>query len=231
MVAKSKELLKYRKKREISESLAAPAAVAAFECKTTAPCHKTSAHGIAALAVNPADANVVATAGADGSVALFDAAKGKRASLLTGHSKKCTDVAWVGGALLSSSADGTVKLWNGAKCAATMGGVHTGEVVGISVHPTNAYACSIGGGHFQSTHPRTHPRTFNSQSFTDISRRRRRRIAELNTVSSLSQSNVRPTVYTPPRVYRVLYEQTVSPPMSDRPYTADRMNHVCQYLG
>jgi hypothetical protein len=39
------ELLKYRKKREISESLASPAAVAAMSCKTTAPCHKTSAHG------------------------------------------------------------------------------------------------------------------------------------------------------------------------------------------
>jgi hypothetical protein len=38
-----------------------------------------------------------------------------------------------------------VKLWNGGKCAATMSGVHTGEVVGVSVHPTNAYACSIGG--------------------------------------------------------------------------------------
>ena len=69
--------------------------------------------GIAALAVNPMDTNVVATAGADGSIALFDAAKGKRASLLTGHSKKCTDVAWVGGGdgsavLLSASADKTV---------------------------------------------------------------------------------------------------------------------------
>lgn len=149
MVAKSKELLKYRKKREVSESLASPAAVAAMECKATAPCHKTSSHGIAALAVNPSDPNVVATAGADGSIALFDAGKGKRASLLTGHGKKCTDVAWVASGdgpsvLLSASADKTVKLWNGDKCAATMSGVHSGEVVGISVHPTNAYACSIG---------------------------------------------------------------------------------------
>lgn len=152
MVAKSKELLKYRKKREVSESLASAAAVAAMTCKTTAPCHKTSAHGIAALAVNPSDPNVVATAGADGSIALYDAGKGKRASLLTGHGKKCTDLAWAasGGdgdgsaVLVSASADRTVKVWSGGKCVATMSGVHDGEVVGVSVHPTNAYATSIG---------------------------------------------------------------------------------------
>mmetsp|Transcript_14412 Transcript_14412/g.35160 ORF Transcript_14412/g.35160 Transcript_14412/m.35160 type:complete len:503 (-) Transcript_14412:916-2424(-) len=149
MVTKSKELLKYRKKREVSESLASSDAVGAMTCKTTAPCHKTTSAGIGAVAVNPADTTMIATAGADGSIALFDAGKGKRVSQLTGHTKRCTDVAWVSGGdgpsvLISSSADKTVKLWNGAKCAATMPGVHKGEVVGISVHPTQAYACSIG---------------------------------------------------------------------------------------
>mmetsp|Transcript_3397 Transcript_3397/g.7959 ORF Transcript_3397/g.7959 Transcript_3397/m.7959 type:complete len:507 (+) Transcript_3397:268-1788(+) len=147
MVEKSKELLKYRKKREISESLATPEAVAALGCKTTAPVHKTSAHGIAAIAVHPADTTMVATAGADGSIALFNAAKGMRASLLTGHGKKVTGIAWVGGAdadaLLSCSADKTVKLWAGTKCVATMDGVHKGEVAAVTVHPTAAYAASI----------------------------------------------------------------------------------------
>jgi WD40 repeat protein len=87
MVNKSKDLLKSRKKREVSATLSAPDAVAAMGCKVTAPCHKTSAHAIHAIAV-AADAKTVATAGADGSVALFDVSKGKRASLLTGHSKK-----------------------------------------------------------------------------------------------------------------------------------------------
>ena len=146
MVAKSKELLKWRKKREISESLATSEAVAKMSSSETAPCHKTAAHGISAIAVNPVDANVVATAGADGTVALFDVAKGKRSgACLSGHGKKCTDVAWVEeNILLSSSADGTVKLWNGHACKATMAGVHTKEVVGVSVHPTKSYALSVG---------------------------------------------------------------------------------------
>ena len=145
MTAKSKELSKARKKREISSTLASPEDVGKMEVGTTAPCHATKAKGIRAIHVNPSNANEVATGGADGSLALFDAAKGKRGALMTGHKKAVTDVAFAGDAVLTSSADKTIKIWRGGAEAAAVAGVHEGEVVAVSAHPTNAYAVSIGG--------------------------------------------------------------------------------------
>lgn len=145
MTAKSKELSKARKKREISPTLASGEDIGKMEVGTTAPCHATKAKGIRAIRVNPANADEVATGGADGSLALFDAAKGKRGALMTGHKKAVTDVAYAGDAILTSSADKTVKIWRGGAEAAAVAGVHEGEVVAVSAHPTNAYAVSIGG--------------------------------------------------------------------------------------
>ena len=145
MTAKSKELSKARKKREISSTLASPEDVGKMDVRTTAPCHATKAKGIRAIRVNPSNADEVATGGADGSLALFDAAKGKRGALMTGHKKAVTDVAFAGDAVLTSSADKTVKIWRGGAEAAAVAGVHEGEVVAVSAHPTNAYAVSIGG--------------------------------------------------------------------------------------
>lgn len=145
MTAKSKELSKARKKREISSTLASPEDVGKMDVGTTAPCHATKAKGIRAIRVNPSNADEVATGGADGSLALFDAAKGKRGALMTGHKKAVTDVAFAGDAVLTSSADKTIKIWRGGAEAAAVAGVHEGEVVAVSAHPTNAYAVSIGG--------------------------------------------------------------------------------------
>ena len=144
MAAKAKELSKARKKREISPSLTPADGIAAFSCATTAPCHPTKCKGIAAVAVNPSDGDVVATGGSDGSVALFDASKGKRASQLAGHKKRVRGLAWAGEALLSASADKTVRVWRGETCAATMDGAHEGEISAVSAHPTGAYAVSFG---------------------------------------------------------------------------------------
>ena len=145
MTAKSKELSKARKKREISSTLASPEDVGKMDVGTTAPCHATKAKGIRAIRVNPSNADEVATGGADGSLALFDAAKGKRGALMTGHKKAVTDVAFAGDVVLTSSADKTIKIWRGGAEAAAVAGVHEGEVVAVSAHPTNAYAVSIGG--------------------------------------------------------------------------------------
>ena len=145
MTAKSKELSKARKKREISPTLASAEDIGKMEVGATAPCHATKAKGIRAVCVNPLNADEVATGGADGSLALFDAAKGKRGALMTGHKKAVTDVAYAGDAILTSSADKTVKIWRGGAEVAALAGVHEGEVVAVSAHPTNAYAVSIGG--------------------------------------------------------------------------------------
>ena len=123
MTAKSKELSKARKKREISPTLASAEDIGKMEVGATAPCHATKAKGIRAIRVNPLNADEVATGGADGSLALFDAAKGKRGALMTGHKKAVTDVAYAGDAILTSSADKTVKIWRGgAEVAAARGG-------------------------------------------------------------------------------------------------------------
>jgi pre-mRNA-processing factor 19 len=145
MTSKSKELSKGRKKREISPDLATPEAIASMSVGSNAPCHATKAKGIHAIRVNPNDANEVATGGADGSVALFDAAKGKRATLMTGHKKAVTDIAFAGEVILTSSVDKTVKIWADGSEKASVAGVHEGEVTAVSAHPTNAYAVSIGG--------------------------------------------------------------------------------------
>ena len=145
MTAKSKELSKARKKREISSTLASPEDVGKMDVGTRPRRATRPGEG------HPRDppplepATTVATGGADGSLALFDAAKGKRGALMTGHEKAVTDVAFAGDAVLTSSADKTVKIWRGGAEAAAVAGVHEGEVVAVRAHPTNAYAVSIGG--------------------------------------------------------------------------------------
>ena len=95
MAAKAKELSKARKKREISPSLTPADGIAAFSCATTAPCHPPSARDRRRRG-EPLDGNVVATGGSDGSVALFDASKGKRVSQLAQHKKRVRGLAWAG---------------------------------------------------------------------------------------------------------------------------------------
>ena len=54
-------------------------------------------------------------------------------------------LAWADGeALLSASADKTLRVWRGETCAATMDGAHEGEIAAVSAHPTGAYAVSFG---------------------------------------------------------------------------------------
>ena len=148
--SKSAELSKMRKKRETAPSLSSPEAIKLYDLKLASPCHKTSTHGIYSLALNPGTPAIVATAGADGTLALFDASVGKRSTLLTGHGKRINSVAWAGSNLLvSGSNDKLVKVWRQEssgtyKCTSTIKDVHNNDVVAVSTHPTNTYACSVG---------------------------------------------------------------------------------------
>ena len=150
LTSKSEELSNRRKQREIGASLSSSEAMQAYVQKTASPCHKTSTRGIYSLVLNPFVPTTIATAGADGSIALFDAGKGKRRALLTGHLKRTNSVSWAGSnTLLSGSNDKCVKIWHEESdgkylCVATMKDVHAKDVVSVSTHPTNTYACSVG---------------------------------------------------------------------------------------
>jgi len=153
LTAKSAELSKMRKKREISPGVASPEDIAAYELLGSYPVHATRKGGIHSLAVSPTNDAVVASAGGDTTVQLFDCAAQQTLASLTGHSKKVLDVAFVGSqkVIASSSADKTVRLWRqGAaedapyECAAVIedGGE---DVVAVKVHPTNDYMLTANG--------------------------------------------------------------------------------------
>ena len=148
MTARAKELQKARKSRTVADSLAKPEDLAKMAAKpSSAPCHPTKCKGILCVAPDPSDANALATAGADGSVAVFDVAKGKRARQIAAHKKRVKSAAWCGAnVLLTGSADGSMKVWraDSGACAATVDGTHTGEIVSVAAHPTHAYAVTFG---------------------------------------------------------------------------------------
>jgi pre-mRNA-processing factor 19 len=72
MVEVNAVLSKGRKKRPISESLAAQEDISSLTLSGSFPLHKTTAGGIAALDLNPQQESVVASAGADATVQVFD---------------------------------------------------------------------------------------------------------------------------------------------------------------
>ena len=84
-------------------------AVKVWDLKKAIESHRidtgTPAHSVAI------DRGVIAIAGGDGHVRLFDLAKNDFRSPLEGHSDAVNDVCWLNGGLLSAGADGLVKLW------------------------------------------------------------------------------------------------------------------------
>lgn len=74
VAAANSALSKGRKKRAISETLATPEAIEGYALRGSYPMHRTTAGGINCLDLQPSNPNVVATAGNDGAVKLFDLA-------------------------------------------------------------------------------------------------------------------------------------------------------------
>ncbi|KAL4431421.1 hypothetical protein ABPG75_006677 [Micractinium tetrahymenae] len=150
LTACSNELSKGRKKRAISPTVATPDDIAGFSLQSSIPLHKTSKGGILAIDLSPASEAVVATAGADASVQLFDRSSDRVLASLEGHGKKVNDVKFVGSqeVLASASSDRTTKLWRaegeGYACAATFS-EQGGEVVSVCVHPSNNYLVTAAG--------------------------------------------------------------------------------------
>jgi len=161
---KHKELSRPRKKRVVSSATAGAAAVAALaEVHSYTP-HAAAKPGICALAAAPggdaADGALVLTGGVDGAMLLFDGGAGRVVARCEGgHTKRVTGVAFhaTRDALLSASADATVKLWVGANAGSGGGSArsseygvaaelraHSKEVAAVAAHPLGDYALSFG---------------------------------------------------------------------------------------
>jgi pre-mRNA-processing factor 19 len=88
-------LSKGRKKRAISESLATTEDLQNSSVIGSHPLHQTTQGGIVALDINPESPHVLATAGLDSTVQIFDHVQARILGSLQGHSKRLTSVAYV----------------------------------------------------------------------------------------------------------------------------------------
>jgi WD40 repeat protein len=100
--------------------------------------HEGSGGGnVRAVALSP-DATLVATAGTDGTVLIWDRATCRELHKLTGHTGWVWDVAFgpKGGFLVTAGADKTVRLWDVAtgRLLLTVTG-HTAELTGVDISP------------------------------------------------------------------------------------------------
>lgn len=137
------QLSKSRKKRAIPDTLATPEQLGTASVLGSHPLHKTTQGGIVSIDANPETPSVLATAGLDATIQIFDTAQSRVLGSLEGHSKRLTAVAYASpNVLLSSSADKTTRIWSGQggsySCSATLKD-HSGEVVGVTVHPSRKF--------------------------------------------------------------------------------------------
>jgi len=167
----------YRKKRIISSTVATPDQLSSqLKLSSTAPLHQTSKGGINFIAVStfvsppssPDDNKnsvpvLVATAGNDTTVRVYEPSSGREVTSLRGHSKKVLSTSFLGNnqtnVIITGAADGTSRIWRqedggggGGKyeCAHTFQhGTGTGvSVVATPVHATGNYYLSAGSdGH------------------------------------------------------------------------------------
>ena len=138
----AKDLSGPRKKRTVSSTLASTDDIGEYNALLTHAVHKTTSGGINAVTFKPDNDNIIATAGNDSTVAIFDKSTSQRVQQLSGHSKKVHDVKFVGDDILSAGADKIVKLWGADGKDKAVFSEHTGDVTSISVHPSNMYFVS-----------------------------------------------------------------------------------------
>lgn len=150
LAAVSAALSKGRKKRAVPPTVATPEDVAAYALRGAHALHKTTQGGINALDLHPRNPNIVATAGNDATVMLFDVAAAREVGALKGHGKKVTSVQFASPeVLLSASVDKSAIIWRSADGGASFSKAaslshHGGEVVAVSVHPGGHYFVTAG---------------------------------------------------------------------------------------
>ncbi|KAL3134881.1 hypothetical protein ABBQ32_007847 [Trebouxia sp. C0010 RCD-2024] len=144
LTATSADLSKGRRKRPMPPGLAAPGSFDHYKMLSSHPLHKTSEGGITAIDLSPASEDIIASAGRDHTVQIYDRSQERKLSELSGHTKRVTDAKFLGhqDLMVSTSADKTTRLWavdgDAYKCKAVLS-EHSAEVVGVALHPTNKY--------------------------------------------------------------------------------------------
>ncbi|KAG9154855.1 hypothetical protein Leryth_023912 [Lithospermum erythrorhizon] len=135
-------LSQQRIKRQIPPTLAPIEALERYTQLNSYPLHKTNKSGILALDIHH-DKDLIATGGADANVVVFDRPSGEILRILSGHLQRVTSAKFVTGGMVTSSADKTVRIWQGSEngsydCRKILRD-HTAEVQAVTVHATNNY--------------------------------------------------------------------------------------------
>ncbi|KAL3648737.1 Pre-mRNA-processing factor 19 1 [Castilleja foliolosa] len=137
-------LSQQRKKRQIPATLAPIDSVERYTQLTVNPLHRTNKPGILSMDILHSK-DIIASAGVDANVVIFDRPSGQVVSTLSGHSKKVTSVKFAaeGELVVTGSADKTVRLWQGSddgsfECKHILKD-HTAGVQAVTVHATNNY--------------------------------------------------------------------------------------------
>jgi len=159
---KSSELASQRKSRKISETLARSEQLRTLKSTVSLTPHRASTPGITCVALSPESMQQdtithVLTGGMDCTVLLLDMQTQRKEATLSGHHKKITQVMFHPqyrsgsgdrNAILSSSQDGTVRVWRGAadtwKCVHVLN-VHQGRSVpAFDIHVFGEHVLSVG---------------------------------------------------------------------------------------
>lgn len=140
-----------RKKKKPPVDYVTPADVKTFTAKHTIPSlHSSSPAGITALAISHKNPSQFLTGGNDKIVQLYDRSTDKVLASLKGHTKKINHVTFREKEgdptlILSAGADKIAKIWGADEASGEFipkGTVrtHKGELTGLGIHPTNAFA-------------------------------------------------------------------------------------------
>ncbi|EXX73177.1 putative nuclear matrix protein NMP200 [Rhizophagus irregularis] len=146
-------LSKNRKKRKPPPELTSPDTIRTFTQNfSIGSLHTSTTPGITSMDVDQTE-QLILTGGNDKKALILNKEEGKVTSQLKGHTKKITDVLWLGNpneegydTAFTASVDKTIRIWQKTdkdyKTKSTIS-AHTAEVTGISVHATKDYLVSV----------------------------------------------------------------------------------------
>ncbi|KAK9767690.1 hypothetical protein K7432_002329 [Basidiobolus ranarum] len=148
MAQTSQALSKTRKKRKAPAELASVDDIKSYAQTAVVPAlHSSTTPGITCIDLDSTN-KLVLTGGHDKIAQIYKQDEDKTVAELKGHTKRITDVLFQGtesGAVLTSSADKTVKMWrpddSGYTCVNTID-AHDSEVTSITLHPSKEYLVS-----------------------------------------------------------------------------------------
>lgn len=138
-----------RKKRVISDNLAAPEEIAKFQTSASISAHSTTTPGIIAVDVHPVNDKMVLSGGVDGLAVFYDRVAGQITGKLTGHTKAVRRVLQHPSAPIAFTAsdDATVRIWKQAEGAWKAEHVlreHRGAVRGLTLNASHEFIVTAG---------------------------------------------------------------------------------------